>query len=445
MLSLGQLEILFVGSLVNSKPMHAADALQKVEYGGRFSDAMTARAVRMISDGVMKMSRNTSILSPTLLNALVTRNGLENSNLIARASAEVAEKPLFQMNPVMAAEAFMDEWRRWKMCELMLTKGKEAQETEDVLRHIDSTIDALAELRMSYTPSLTKEDVLSKVFRELEAVKSGQMSQGVPLGIYPTKSGSSRLGTSFRLRPDRVYTVGALKKTGKSKFLVFCLARAAEMGVPCTYLSLEMSREQVLRWYLGLRACVDTKKIPSVDLTDDEIRKIFDAGKVWINDPIDICFQPGASIEHVRHLARKLRLQHPKAEHLLFGIDFFQAMDMQVKRDENQAASIERLMYDLLRVAQEYSLAIILLSQLPNRSEHQERRTIADLKGGSAIAEASEAVLILDNLVRLGVQERNNGNVPFKLYIDQRDGESGLMFKLDAQLQYGLFFETEVY
>ena len=83
---------------------------------------------------------------------------------------------------------------------------------------------------------------------------------------------------------------------------------------------------------------------------------------------------------------------------------------------------MEEIAQRLADTTREYDIALFMLSQLSNLAE-KETPSLSHLKGTGGLAEASDTIMILDNVYRRTRDERFKDRIDIE--ITQRYGESG--------------------
>lgn len=438
------LEFETLAAFAESESERAANAIGLLQAWPAFTDEACQRIFDRISTLVFSKDCGTTVEVPTLLSHLrTTGGGNRDAQLFDEARKRLASSPWLIGRPEEAAKILVDSSRRRRAARIMADAAGRIATTEDIDAELLAATDRLSRLALRSRKQKTKQDLVVATMHEIEQVRSGAQAEGVHLGVAPPADKPSRLRNLLLLRPSKLYALGALKKTGKSKFLIHVLHAASRAGVPCEFMSLEMTDRKVLEWWVSREAAIDSKRIPSREITDDEIRRIGDAMDAFLLRPMEISYHPGATVAMVQHEARRLRLRHPDAQQAIIGIDHIGLMTHD-RTFGSEAAAFEDTCKGLLRVAQEYEVSIIVLSQCPVSAEHKDEPWISDLKWSGAIAECSEAIMMLHNA---GRQRRQGGEADAErtevsMRIWQRDGQSNVRVPMIADLTTGRFFEV---
>ena len=271
--------------------------------------------------------------------------------------------------------------------------------------------------------------------------------------IGDVREGNSEAGYSWGMpdidkvlliRPKEMIVLAALKKSGKSKFLVYAIYAIVKQNVPVLFFSLEMSKEKVMRWLMSHVNRLNSKHLASGRLNDSEFEKIHENRPLIVDYDITIDDRGGLNTAQIFSTTRRWVAQ--KGSGGVVAIDFLQLIDMQRERGQNEASVIKNTCFELVNMAKELNVAVILLSQLRNEAENEPFPTLRYLEGSGGIAQAAEAIVLLDNKKRTSKrrdkEQMSNREIDF-IVDAQRDGESGVLIPLYAELEYGNFTVME--
>ena len=154
----------------------------------------------------------------------------------------------------------------------------------------------------SYSPI---KDVLIDAFTELEQLyNQKQHITGVPTGFIDLDYKTAGLHNSDLI------LIAARPAMGKSAFALNIATNAAlKAKVPAVLFSLEMSKEQMVNRILCSEAMVDSNKVRTGKIDDDDWIKLADTMGDLSEAPIYIDDTPGISINEIRAKCRKLKLE----------------------------------------------------------------------------------------------------------------------------------------
>ncbi|MCL2619111.1 MAG: replicative DNA helicase [Defluviitaleaceae bacterium] len=195
-------------------------------------------------------------------------------------------------------------------------------------------------------------------------------------------------------KPSDLVLIAARPSMGKT---AFALNIAQYVGVktntPVAIFSLEMSKEQLAARMLCSQANVDSNKLRTGDLDDDEWGRILDALEPLRNAPIYIDDASSVSPMEVRSKCRRLRLEKGLG---LILIDYLQLMSGS-SRTESRQQEISDISRSLKAIAKDIDVPVIALSQLSRACEQRKdhRPMLSDLRESGAIEQDADIVTFI--------------------------------------------------
>lgn len=240
----------------------------------------------------------------------------------------------------------------------------------------------------SYSPI---KDVLIDAFTELEQLyNQKQHITGVPTGFIDLDYKTAGLHNSDLI------LIAARPAMGKSAFALNIATNAAlKAKVPAVLFSLEMSKEQMVNRILCSEAMVDSNKVRTGKIDDDDWIKLADTMGDLSEAPIYIDDTPGISINEIRAKCRKLKLEKNIG---LVVIDYLQLVQCSSKRAQgSREQEISEISRSLKILAKEINVPVIALSQLSRAPEQRpdHRPMLSDLRESGAIEQDADIVMFL--------------------------------------------------
>ena len=240
----------------------------------------------------------------------------------------------------------------------------------------------------SYSPI---KDVLIDAFTELEQLyNQKQHITGVPTGFIDLDYKTAGLHNSDLI------LIAARPAMGKSAFALNIATNAAlKAKVPAVLFSLEMSKEQMVNRILCSEAMVDSNKVRTGKIDDDDWIKLADTMGDLSEAPIYIDDTPGISINEIRAKCRKLKLEKNIG---LVVIDYLQLVQGSSKRAQgSREQEISEISRSLKILAKEINVPVIALSQLSRAPEQRpdHRPMLSDLRESGAIEQDADIVMFL--------------------------------------------------
>ena len=278
--------------------------------------------------------------------------------------------------------------------------------------------------------------ILYKVFDHLkELSESDSMIPGLSTGLRDLDVKINGLNKSDLL------LIAARPAMGKTSFaLNIGLNVAKKYRSTVAFFSLEMSREQLAMRLLSGESFVDSQKMATGKLSEDEWENIFMAASSLSQTDIRVDDNPAITVAEMN---AKLR----RVENLgLVIIDYLQLMNSSgygKGGGENRVQVVGEISRSLKIMAKELNVPVICLSQLSRAVESRtdKRPIMSDLRESGAIEQDADAILFLyrDDYYNPNSEEKN---VAECIVSKNRHGETGTV-KLQWLPQYTTFADRE--
>ncbi len=263
------------------------------------------------------------------------------------------------------------------------------------------------------------KDVLVDTFNKLEELynNSGNIT-GIPTGFADLDFKTSGLHNSDLI------LIAARPAMGKTAFALNLAQNAAvHSNVPVAVFSLEMSRDQLVNRMLCSEAMVDSNRMKTGKLEDNDWQKVAKALGPLSEAPIFIDDTPGISITEIRAKCRRLKLEHNLG---LVIIDYLQLMQGSRSKSENRQQEISEISRSLKILAKEINVPVITLSQLSRAPEARtdHRPILSDLRESGAIEQDADIVMFLyrDDYYNPETEKKNIAEV---ILAKHRNGSTG--------------------
>ena len=233
------------------------------------------------------------------------------------------------------------------------------------------------------------KDVLVDTFDNLEKLASQEE------GIIGIPSGFADLDSkTLGFLPGQLVIVAARPAMGKSAFALNILTNAAiKSNKSVVYFSLEMGKEELVNRILSAEAMVDSSKIRSGKLEDEDWISLTNASGTLSEAKIILDDSAGFSPIELRARCRKLKMEYDIG---LVVIDYLQLMDAS-KNNASRQADISEISRSLKVLAREIGVPIIALSQLSRAPEQRpdHRPMLSDLRESGSIEQDADMVMFL--------------------------------------------------
>ena len=262
---------------------------------------------------------------------------------------------------------------------------------QDIFAVIDAAESKIFELaeRPDADGIVPIKDSLSQALDRLESLyENDQPVSGTPTGFVDLDE------IIYGLQPSNLIIVGARPGMGKTSFALSLAANAARVSSePVLLFSLEMSHIELTERLVSAESRVDSSRIKSGKLTDQDWTKISHAigrlseTKIFIDD------NPDLTIMDIRSRARRLKAREGLS---LVVIDYLQLMSGR-RGAENRQVEVSEISRGLKILARQLDVPVVALSQLSRNLEarHDRRPQLADLRESGCVT--ADTIVTLAN------------------------------------------------
>ena len=234
------------------------------------------------------------------------------------------------------------------------------------------------------------KDVLVESFTKLEELYNRkQHITGVPSGFTELDYRTAGFHGS------ELILIAARPAMGKTAFALNIATNAAvKANVPVAVFSLEMSKEQLVNRILCSESMVDSNKVRTGKLEEDDWTKLAGAIGPLSEAEIFIDDTPGINITEIRAKCRKLKLEKNIG---MVVIDYLQLIQGSNKRGGSREQEISEISRSLKILEKELDVPVIALSQLSRAAEQRpdHRPMLSDLRESGAIEQDADIVMFL--------------------------------------------------
>lgn len=265
----------------------------------------------------------------------------------------------------------------------------ETTELETILDKAESTLFSVSQkyVRQYFTPI---KDVLADSFDRIDKLhKEKGVIRGVPTGFRDLDN------LLAGLQKSDLIILAARPSIGKSSLaLNFVDHVAGAQKIPVGIFSLEMSKEQVIDRLLCLRGAVDSWKLRTGNLDDEDFGKLNYAMGVLSEAPIFIDDSPIINVMEIRTKARRLQADFGLG---LIVVDYLQLLSGSSRSLENRVQEVSEISRNLKSLARELDVPVLALSQLSRAVEHRDnkRPMLADLRESGSLEQDADVVMFI--------------------------------------------------
>jgi len=275
--------------------------------------------------------------------------------------------------------------------------------------------------------------IVPKAFAAVEQLyKRKELITGVPTGYIEIDKMTAGLQSSDLI------ILAARPSMGKTSFAMNIAQHAAlveKAGV--AVFSLEMSKEQLVMRLLSSVGRIDSQRIRTGKLHNEDWPKLTRAVGMLEAAPIFIDDTPAVSVLEMRAKVRRLAAQHDIS---LIVVDYLQLMRGR-SGIENRTQEISEISRSLKALAKEHNVPVIALSQL-NRgleSRTDKRPMMSDLRESGAIEQDADVICFIYRDEVYNKSEDNPDRGTAEIIIGkQRNGPTGIV-RLAFIKEYTMF------
>ena len=257
------------------------------------------------------------------------------------------------------------------------------------LRKLIKTANEIIDL--GYNPTEDVEDIMAGAEKKIFDIIQNKNQKS----YSPIKDVLIESFTKLGLHGSDLILVAARPAMGKTAFALNIAANAAiRANVPVALFSLEMSKEQLVNRVLCMEAMVDSNKVRTGKLEEDDWSKLAGVVGPLSESGIYIDDTPGISIMEIRTKCRKLKMEKDIG---LIVIDYIQLIQGSGKKNSSREQEISEISRSLKILAKELNVPVIALSQLSRAVEQrpEHRPMLSDLRESGAIEQDADIVMFL--------------------------------------------------
>lgn len=324
-------------------------------------------------------------------------NSIPTASLIEDYAKKVKEKSLLRKVIGYAAEVSFEA----------------EQEPEDVNQFLLDTE------RKFFALSSATIDKSSKTFKDLSKDYQERLNYLVKhKGEIPPDSiawGFKDLDKVIPITRDSYVVIGGRPSMGKTSLVIGLLEHAVlGQGIPTAIFSLEMSREQLMERLTSIHAEVDSQRMRTGYLTEEELTKITTGlGRMaYSKAPILFNDTPAITPFFLWNEARKLKKEFNIG---LFIVDYLQLMHMDGKA-ESRTQEVTQISSSIKSLVRELKTPFVVVSQLSRAPEKRAegRYRLSDLRESGAIEQDADIILFVSynretEIATLEIAKNRNG------------------------------------
>ena len=336
----------------------------------------------------------------TVTTRLTDRNQLEQVGGLTKL-AQLVDRTVSAVNIDQYAVLVEDKYQRRKLIEAGNNIVQLGYETATPL---ETVLDRAEQEIFSITQERPQQDLVSigetlnQTFQDLENRNEGLTLPGIPCGFYDLDA----MTGGFQ-RSDLII-VAARPAMGKTAFCTNIAHHIAAglQKLPVAVFSLEMSKEQLVQRILSSEAKIESNRLRSGRISQNEWEPISTAIGNLSELPLFIDDTPNITVTEIRSKVRRLQAEQGGTLGLVL-LDYLQLME---GSSDNRVQELSRITRSLKGLARELNVPIIALSQLSRGVEARtnKRPMMSDLRESGCLT-GDSLVMLADTGVRVPISE----------------------------------------
>jgi len=327
----------------------------------------------------------------TVTTWLTDRNQLEQVGGLTKL-AQLVDRTVSAVNIDQYAVLVEDKYQRRKLIEAgnnIVQLGYEtAAPLETVLDRAEQEIFSITQERPQQD-LVSIGETLNQTFQDLENRNEGLTLPGISCGFYDLDA----MTGGFQ-RSDLII-VAARPAMGKTAFCTNIAHHiaAGKPKLPVAVFSLEMSKEQLVQRILSSEAKIESNRLRSGKISQNEWEPISTAIGNLSELPLFIDDTPNITVTEIRSKVRRLLAEQGGTLGLVL-LDYLQLME---GSSDNRVQELSRITRSLKGLARELNVPIIALSQLSRGVEARtnKRPMMSDLRESGSIEQDADLVIML--------------------------------------------------
>jgi replicative DNA helicase len=318
----------------------------------------------------------------TVTTRLADRNQLEQIGGQSKL-AQLVDRTVSAVNIDQYAVLVEDKYQRRKLIEAGNNIVQLGYETATPL---ETVLDRAEQQIFSITQERPQQDLVSigetlnQTFQDLENRNEGLTLPGIQSGFYDLDA----MTGGFQ-RSDLII-VAARPAMGKTAFCTNIAHHiaAGPQKLPVAIFSLEMSKEQLVQRILSGEARIESNRLRSGRISQNEWEPISAAIGRLSELPLFIDDTPNITVTEIRSKARRLQAEQGGTLGLIL-LDYLQLME---GSSDNRVQELSRITRSLKGLARELAVPIIALSQLSRGVEARtnKRPMMSDLRESGCLS-----------------------------------------------------------
>ena len=356
---------------------------------------------------------------------LLVENELRRMNELDNVSRNYLFSLMDMEFTTSRAAAHAREIREKSILRRLIMAGEEISDEAHDPRNTVATVLESAEKKILSVTSKTNQDgleklptILQKTFERIQFIHNHPDELvGVPTGINDLNK------VTNGLQKSDLILLAARPSMGKTALALNIAANAARANKFVMLFSLEMSKLQLGNRMLSTESGVDSQKLNTGELSDDDMFALIDALDRMSRLNMFIDDTPGITLLEMRSKARRIKYEFGLD---LIVIDYLQLMQGGTSRlaEQNRQQEISEISRNLKALAREMEVPILALSQLSRSVEMraEKKPQLSDLRESGSLEQDADIVMFLYRDEYYNRDEDDNKNIAELIIAKNRNG-----------------------
>ncbi len=354
-----------------------------------------------VSEELDQMGHLPEVGGPAYLSALISN---VPTSLHAAAYGRIVEETAIRRRMLSAAN------------EIARMAYKEDSSVESVMDSAEKAVFGVSERRMTRDLQ-TIQQVISEYYDRIDQIASrGEDIFGVPTGFIDL----DRL--LMGMQPSDLIIIAGRPGMGKTAFMLSAAKNAAQIHKKhVAVFSLEMSNEQLIQRLISQETGIDSQRLRTGKLDDDEWPKFTQAVEALSGTRIFLDDTPALTPLQLRTKCRRLHLEF-KLDLIL--VDYLQLMSSG-NRVENRVQEVSYISRNMKVMARELNVPVLAAAQLSRAVEQRADKEpqLSDLRESGSLEQDADIVMFIhrpeiyekdtlkQNLAQIKIAKHRNGPV----------------------------------
>ena len=236
----------------------------------------------------------------------------------------------------------------------------------------------------------TSAELVNTIFFELKNKSLNPKLSGVSSGFYDLDA----LTQGFQ-KSDLIIVAGrpSMGKTSLSLNIASNVIKNSKL--PVLFFSLEMSKEQIMYKLLSMETNINQMRLKGGKLYQNDWMKLTKMIKIISKFPLFIDDTFNLSIQDIKSKIKTILFEQNQLG--LVIIDYIQLMQTTNFENENRVQELSKITRSLKKIAREFNIPIIGLSQLSRNVENRvdKKPILSDLRESGSIEQDADLVIML--------------------------------------------------